>query len=42
MEEAAMLANHAAGIAVGKVGTATVTREELLADFESRNAHFAG
>lgn len=28
--EAAILANHAAGIAVGKVGTATVTREELL------------
>jgi D-glycero-beta-D-manno-heptose-7-phosphate kinase len=42
MEEAATLANHAAGIAVGKVGTATVTREELLADFESRNAHSAG
>jgi D-glycero-beta-D-manno-heptose-7-phosphate kinase len=29
--EAAMLANHAAGVVVGKVGTATVTREELLA-----------
>ena len=42
MEEAATLANHAAGIAVGKVGTATVTCEELLADFESRNAHSAG
>lgn len=42
MEEAATLANHAAGIAVGKVGTATVTREELLSDFESRNAHSAG
>jgi rfaE bifunctional protein kinase chain/domain len=27
--EAAYLANHAAGIAVGKAGTATVTREEL-------------
>jgi D-beta-D-heptose 7-phosphate kinase/D-beta-D-heptose 1-phosphate adenosyltransferase len=27
--EAAYLANHAAGIVVGKVGTATVTREEL-------------
>jgi D-beta-D-heptose 7-phosphate kinase/D-beta-D-heptose 1-phosphate adenosyltransferase len=27
--EAACLANHAAGIVVGKVGTATVTREEL-------------
>ena len=42
MEEAATLANHAAGIAVGKIGTATVTRDELLADFESRNAHSAG
>jgi D-beta-D-heptose 7-phosphate kinase/D-beta-D-heptose 1-phosphate adenosyltransferase len=42
MEESATLANHAAGIAVGKVGTATVTREELLSDFESRNAHSAG
>ena len=29
--EAAMLANYAAGVVVGKVGTATVTREELLA-----------
>jgi D-beta-D-heptose 7-phosphate kinase/D-beta-D-heptose 1-phosphate adenosyltransferase len=29
--EAAVLANHAAGVVVGKVGTATVTREELLA-----------
>jgi rfaE bifunctional protein kinase chain/domain len=29
--EAAMLANHAAGVVVGKLGTATVTRQELLA-----------
>jgi D-glycero-beta-D-manno-heptose-7-phosphate kinase len=29
--EAAVLANHAAGVVVGKLGTATVTREELLA-----------
>jgi D-beta-D-heptose 7-phosphate kinase/D-beta-D-heptose 1-phosphate adenosyltransferase len=29
--EAAVLANHAAGVVVGKVGTATVTRDELLA-----------
>lgn len=29
-EEAAILANHAAGIVVGKVGTATVTARELL------------
>jgi len=31
--EAAMLANHAAGVVVGKVGTATATAEELLASF---------
>ncbi len=28
--EAAMISNHAAGIVVGKIGTATVTAEELL------------
>ena len=38
MEEAVMLANHAAGIVAGKVGTATVSQSELLADFHSRNA----
>jgi rfaE bifunctional protein kinase chain/domain len=32
--EAAILSNHAAGIVVGKVGTAIVTKEELLASFE--------
>jgi D-beta-D-heptose 7-phosphate kinase/D-beta-D-heptose 1-phosphate adenosyltransferase len=42
MEEAAVLANHAAGIVVGKVGTATVSRAELVSDFEARNAHSAG
>jgi rfaE bifunctional protein kinase chain/domain len=42
IEEAAVLANHAAGIVVGKVGTATVGRSELLSDFETRNAHSAG
>ncbi len=31
LEAATILANHAAGIVVGKVGTATVTREELKA-----------
>ena len=31
--ESAHLANHAAGIVVGKVGTATATAEELLASF---------
>lgn len=29
-KEAAVLANHAAGIVVGKIGTATVTQEELI------------
>lgn len=33
MFEAATLANHAAGIVVGKVGTATATADELLASF---------
>jgi D-glycero-beta-D-manno-heptose-7-phosphate kinase len=33
MLEAANLANHAAGIVVGKVGTATADAEELLASF---------
>ena len=42
MEECATLANHAAGIVVGKLGTATVSCRELLSDFEARNAHFAG
>jgi D-beta-D-heptose 7-phosphate kinase/D-beta-D-heptose 1-phosphate adenosyltransferase len=31
LEEATVLANHAAGVVVGKVGTATVTAEELRA-----------
>jgi D-glycero-beta-D-manno-heptose-7-phosphate kinase len=31
--EAAILSNHAAGIVVGKIGTATVTPQELLASF---------
>ncbi|MEK6281489.1 MAG: D-glycero-beta-D-manno-heptose-7-phosphate kinase [Acidobacteriota bacterium] len=33
MLEAASLANHAAGIVVGKIGTATASAEELLASF---------
>lgn len=32
-EEAAIFSNHAAGVVVGKVGTATVTGEELIASF---------
>jgi D-beta-D-heptose 7-phosphate kinase/D-beta-D-heptose 1-phosphate adenosyltransferase len=33
--EAAILSNHAAGIVVGKVGTAVATPEELLASFKA-------
>jgi D-beta-D-heptose 7-phosphate kinase/D-beta-D-heptose 1-phosphate adenosyltransferase len=32
--EAAIFSNHAAGVVVGKVGTATVSPDELLASFE--------
>ncbi|MBD0372245.1 MAG: D-glycero-beta-D-manno-heptose-7-phosphate kinase [Pyrinomonadaceae bacterium] len=35
MLEAAVIANHAAGIVVGKVGTATASAEELLASFRN-------
>lgn len=35
MREAAVLANHAAGVVVGKVGTASVTIEELRRTFRS-------
>jgi D-beta-D-heptose 7-phosphate kinase/D-beta-D-heptose 1-phosphate adenosyltransferase len=34
--EAAVLSNHAAGIVVGKVGTATASPEELLKSFDRR------
>ena len=34
LEEAALLANHAAGIVVGKLGTATVSSEELADKFK--------
>jgi len=33
--EAAILSNHAAGVVVGKIGTATVTPAELLASFRA-------
>jgi D-beta-D-heptose 7-phosphate kinase/D-beta-D-heptose 1-phosphate adenosyltransferase len=36
--EAAILSNHAAGVVVGKVGTATVSPEELLASFQKSKA----
>jgi D-beta-D-heptose 7-phosphate kinase/D-beta-D-heptose 1-phosphate adenosyltransferase len=35
--EAAIISNHAAGIVVGKIGTATVTPDELMASFERRS-----
>ena len=35
MLEAAVLANHAAGIVVGKVGTATASAEELVRSIAS-------
>ncbi len=34
-EEAAALVNHAAGVVVGKLGTATCSEEELLGSFEA-------
>jgi D-beta-D-heptose 7-phosphate kinase/D-beta-D-heptose 1-phosphate adenosyltransferase len=34
--EAAIISNHAAGIVVGKIGTATIAPEELLASFKSQ------
>lgn len=36
MEQASVIANHAAGIVVGEVGTAVATQEELLQSFESK------
>src|SRR6185369_11308480 len=36
--EATIFSNHAAGVVVGKVGTATVTPEELLVSFQSSRA----
>ena len=32
--EAALIANHSSAVVVGKLGTATVTRDELIASFE--------
>ncbi len=40
MKEAAIISNYAAAVVVGKRGTATVTRDELLAVLEKVNAHF--
>ncbi len=35
LQEAAEISNHASGVVVGKLGTATLTSEELLASLES-------
>ena len=35
--EAAIFSNHAAGVVVGKLGTATVTPDELLASFHRQD-----
>lgn len=35
LQEAAEISNHASGVVVGKLGTATLTPEELLASFEN-------
>lgn len=36
--EAAIISNHAAGVVVGKVGTAVVTNQELLASFQRQRS----
>jgi bifunctional ADP-heptose synthase (sugar kinase/adenylyltransferase) len=36
VNEAAIIANHAAGVVVGKVGVAAVSRDELLAALKTR------
>ncbi len=36
-EEAAVISNHAAGVVVGKIGTATVSTNELLESFENQS-----
>jgi len=41
MQEAAMLANQAGGIVVGKLGTATISRSELVSGSESAGANDA-
>lgn len=42
IEEAAVIANHAAGVEVGKAGVATVSPEELRAALQSHQAADAG
>ncbi|MBC8413599.1 D-glycero-beta-D-manno-heptose-7-phosphate kinase, partial [bacterium] len=37
LSESAILANHAAGVVVGKAGTATATTKELLQSLKNNN-----
>jgi len=37
LQEAAEISNHGSGVVVGKFGTATLTREELLASFQNHS-----
>jgi D-beta-D-heptose 7-phosphate kinase/D-beta-D-heptose 1-phosphate adenosyltransferase len=37
--EAAEIANHGSGVVVGKLGTATVARDELIASFQEDSEH---
>ena len=36
-DQAAEIANHAAGVVVGKLGTATLTPDELLKSFDEKH-----
>ena len=38
LQEAAEISNHGSGVVVGKFGTATLTREELLASFKKNHS----
>jgi D-glycero-beta-D-manno-heptose-7-phosphate kinase len=38
LQEAAEISNHASGVVVGKFGTATLNREELLASFQNHSS----
>ena len=40
LREAAVIANHAAGVVVGKAGTATVSRQELLDSLRRNSSQF--
>ena len=39
MNEAAVVANHAAGLVVGKIGTASINSQELINSFKDSDAY---